>query len=237
MPNNLEMINTPMWLNLFIVGYMALSVQYFTLSRKSVETLRNIGRELTRHTLKYHNGGANESSHSLWLAINDFWVEDMVSNTDEFLPQMMGFQDFELNHSTGTLTAKTEKSVAAKRLIVLSLIPLLLTCIIPVLICDWQQNPATGRKTRNAMLGAVVLGSSFRRPSSAVAMPPAIPPSWNGKLIVFIRVAWDALSLSTGHSARAAQYIIIFSVSFTIERVPFHFFDSRFAAIYRYVLC
>jgi hypothetical protein len=69
----------------------------------------------------------------------------MVSNTDEFLPQMMGFQDFELNHSTGTLTAKNVKAAAAKRLIILSLIPLLLTCIIPVSF-GLVTNPATGQK-------------------------------------------------------------------------------------------
>jgi hypothetical protein len=130
---NHEMIHTPMLLNVFIVFYMALSVKSFSLTRKSIATLENVGHELKRHKLTYHNGGANEeNAYSLWLAINDFWVEDMVSSNNDFLSQMMGFQDVELDHSSGALKPKEQKSAPAKRLFILSLIPLLLASICPI---------------------------------------------------------------------------------------------------------
>jgi hypothetical protein len=161
--DNFEMIHTPMLLNFFIVFYMALSVKSFSLTRKSIETLENVGHELKRHKLMYHNGGASESSFSLWLAINDIWVEDMVENTD-FLSQMMGFQDVVLNHSSGKLEPKTEKSAAAKRLLILSLIPLLLALIVPVTYAlVTLKDPVTAEK-----LGIPCLDSCLNRFSASV---------------------------------------------------------------------
>jgi hypothetical protein len=142
--DNFEMIHTPMLLNLFIVLYMAASVKSFSLKRNSIETLENVGHELKQHKLMYHNGGASESSFSLWLAINDVWVEDLVENAD-FLSQMMGFQDVDLDHSSGELKRRTVKSVAAKRLLILSLIPLLLALIVPVTYA-LVKNPVTGKR-------------------------------------------------------------------------------------------
>jgi hypothetical protein len=139
---NHEIIHTPMLLNFFIVFFMALSVKSFSLTKKSIEALQNVGHELKRHKLKYHNGGANEeNAYSLWLTINDCWVEDMVSSNDNFLSQMMGFQDVELDHSSGTLKPAENKSAPAKRLFILSLIPLLLASIVPVSYA-LSKNPA-----------------------------------------------------------------------------------------------
>jgi hypothetical protein len=157
---NFEMIHTPMMLNFFIVCFMALAVKSFSVTQKSLETLQNVGLELKRYPLKYHNGGENESSYSLWFAINNIWVEEMMSSKD-FFSQMMGFQDFELDHSTGRLNPKLQdfeldhstgrlnpkphvKSGAAKRLLILSLIPLLLTFIVPVTY-QLATDPATGK--------------------------------------------------------------------------------------------
>lgn len=93
---------------------MALSVKSFSVTQKSLETLQNVGLELKRYPLKYHNGNENESSYSLWFAINNIWVEEMMSSKDLF-SEMMGFQDFELDHSTGRLNPKPPvKSGAAK---------------------------------------------------------------------------------------------------------------------------
>jgi hypothetical protein len=141
---NHEMIHTPMLLNFFIVCYMALSVKSFSVKKKTLETLQNVGLELKRYPLKYHNGNENESSYSLWFAINNIWVEEMMASKD-FFSQMMGFQDFELDHSTGKLNPKpSAKSGAAMRFLILSLIPVLLTFIVPVTY-QLATDPATAK--------------------------------------------------------------------------------------------
>jgi hypothetical protein len=130
---NHEIIHTPMLLNLFIVFYMALSLKSFALTRTFVKTLQNVGLELKRHKIKYHNGDNHqESAYSLWRAINHVWIVEIISSKD-FLSQMMGFQDLELDYSMGTIKPKANnvKSHPEKRLLILSLVPLLMAFIIP----------------------------------------------------------------------------------------------------------
>ena len=131
---NFELIHTPNILNLFIVLLLGLSVKYFSLRRKCLDSLQMVGLELRRHKLKYHNGSAmQETAYSLWHKINNFWVEDMISGGDDFLAEIMGFRDVEINPSGQSPLRKKQPAAAVKRLIILSVLPLLISCIAPVI--------------------------------------------------------------------------------------------------------
>ena len=143
-----SLIHTGVLLNLFIVIFMALSVKWFSLKRECIASLEKVSKELRRHSIKYHSGSAkHESAFSLWNRINNFWIKDMfASGVDDFLAEIMGFQDIAFD-SCGQLNVLKPPKSAAKRLLILSLIPLLMASIVPV-IFYLARNPSIGNFLR-----------------------------------------------------------------------------------------
>ncbi len=142
-----SLIHTGVLLNLFIVIFMALSVKWFSIKRECIASLEKVSKELRRHKIKYHSGSAKqESAFSLWHRINDFWIKDMFSSRDDFLAEIMGFQDIAFD-SCGQLNVLKPPKSAAKRLLILSLIPLLMASIVPV-IFYLARNPSIGKFLR-----------------------------------------------------------------------------------------
>jgi hypothetical protein len=142
-----SLIHTGVLLNLFIVIFMGLTVKWFSLKRESIACLEKVSKELRRHSIKFHSGSSkHESAFSLWNKINDFWIKDMFDVRDDFLAEIMGFQDVAFD-SCGRLNVLKPPKSAAKRLLILSLIPLLLASIVPV-VFYLARNPSIGNFLR-----------------------------------------------------------------------------------------
>jgi hypothetical protein len=168
-------IQTANILHVFVVFGLGVAMISFSLNKESIKSLRAVGRELKRHTIKYHNGSSkeeNSSAFSLWSRINDFWVDKMfaadatdvqgsqIKDTDsDFLSEIMGFGDVDigssrrLQESTSSqlqeLAFKPALPAVPKRLFILSLIPLVMTLLVPVTFV-LSRNPFFGKFFRNS---------------------------------------------------------------------------------------
>ena len=158
-------IQTANILHVFVVFGLGVAMISFSLNKESIKSLRAVGRELKRHTIKYHNGSSKEespSAFSLWSKINDFWVDKMFAadaTDSDFLSEIMGFGDVDigssrqLQESTSSqlqeLAFKLALPAVPKRLFILSLIPLVMTLLVPVTFV-LSRNPSVGKFFRNS---------------------------------------------------------------------------------------
>ena len=117
--------------NIFIVWCMLMSVFWCAISEPTRKSLRRISSELVRYPIHFRFQQSQSNARKLWQDVDMLMVQELTTTSD-FFDKVLGFHDL-----FSTITKQPVKSWKRRRLLALSVLPLLMAIIVSasLLLC------------------------------------------------------------------------------------------------------